>query len=139
MKIEYYPTYPIGEIPEELLAKHPNHAVYLDGTRALFCEPLEAITGIPTPLQDIIDYRNSEYDEDYLLAEEDKVTYTGTPDERKAKRIEARTQIRIDIRVAERTLARILERQTERKETRIPKKIGRKLYDDKQATLPPGE
>ena len=32
-------------IPESLLAKHPNHAIY--GDTALFCESLEEVTGTP--------------------------------------------------------------------------------------------
>ena len=127
------------EAPEELLAKHPNHAIYGEnGNLFLFCESLEIVTGVPSDASDINSFIGSTADEDFMDEQADKATYTGTKQERIDARIAARVQARKDARIALRVAIRTAARVAERKEIRMNARQGRKLYDDWVDSLPVG-
>ena len=134
---QYY-IYHKDEAPEELLAKHPNHAIYEGGDLFLFCESLEQVTGTPSDPSDINSFIGGIEDEDYMDEQADKATYTGTQQERIDARIAARKQARIDARVAFRVARRTAIRVADRRELRMNARQGKKLYNDWQSSQPIG-
>ena len=121
-----YYIYHIDEVPEYLLSKYPRHAIYEEGTLALFGE------GVLSDLlpDDIDDFTGGAEDEDAMDAIAERATYTGTPEEREAARIEARRQARIDARIAFRVRMRQATRVATRREIRMSRRQGLRLYDN---------
>ena len=134
---QYY-IYHKDEAPAELIAKHPNHAIYEGGDLFLFCQSLESVTGVPSDPADVDDYNGSAADEDHMDNLADIAVYTGTQQERIDARIAARQQARIDARVAFRQARREAIRVADRRELRFNKRQGDKLYATWLALQPSG-
>jgi hypothetical protein len=112
-----YYSYDINFIPEALATKYPNHAVY--GTKAIFGESLESLTGIELTAEEINSYISTHADENYMsgLAEE------GNEDQ---ARIDARSALRVELQ----TLT------PDSREIQVTDQQGKLLYDDWMSTQP---
>ena len=135
-----YYLYTAADCPEELIAKHPNHARYTPYGETdeifLFGESLGDITGTPVAAEDINDFNGGASDEDHMDKLAEEATYIGTAEERIAARTAARIQARIDARIAMRVATRTAIRQADRREIRFNAQQGRKIYDEWVAAQP---